>query len=73
MNRDHAIALITRCTELPLYAFLIPLVGKKYIEIDNIYDPKEIIWKKTIYQCDDNLLEEVANAVCQNDLQNRQD
>ena len=43
MNKKYIIALLKRCTELPLYAFLIPMAGKKYIEIDNIYDPKKII------------------------------
>lgn len=46
---------------------LIPMAGKKYIEIDNIYDPKKIIWKSSIEQCNDELLAEMADAICEND------
>lgn len=67
MDKKYIIALLKRCTDLPLYAFLIPMAGKKYIEIDNIYDPKKIIWKSSIEQCNDELLAEMADAICEND------
>ena len=73
MNKKHIIALLKRCTELPLYAFLIPMAGKKYIEIDNIYDPKKIIWKSSIEQCSDELLTEMADAICENDTNKNED
>ena len=55
MKKEYAITLIIKCVELPKYAYLIPLAGKKYVDMDDIYDPKMLIWKETLFNCDEEI------------------
>lgn len=44
IENKYLVNLIIKCDELPKYAFLIPLLNKKTMKFDDIYDPKKIIY-----------------------------
>lgn len=68
MKKEYAITLIIKCVELPKYAYLIPLAGKKYVDMDDIYDPKMLIWKETLFNCDEELLIKMVDEIYEHDI-----
>lgn len=74
MDKKYGITLILKCTELPRYAYLIPLCPKAAVNIDNIYNPKELIWnKEKLFNLDDSVIEFMVKEIYEYDLGSKQD
>jgi len=74
MEKKHAIVLINKCTELPKHAYLIPLCPKSCVNIDDIYNPKELIWNiNGLFKLEDSVIEEMIEQIYEYELGSKKD
>lgn len=39
-----------------------------YVDMDDIYDPKMLIWKETLFNCDEELLIKMVDEIYEHDI-----